>query len=77
VSDSFLTTKEVAKWLGISKATVLRRVERREIPAFRLATNQLRFDESEVRAQYLATRRTDARPLGRLASVPDHDDGRS
>jgi excisionase family DNA binding protein len=43
-----LTTRAVADYLGCSPETVLRRWRRGEIPGFRLASNVLRFRESEV-----------------------------
>jgi excisionase family DNA binding protein len=45
-----LTTREVAGWLGLSPATVLRRWRAGELPGFRLASNVLRFDPAEIRA---------------------------
>ena len=73
----YLTTREVAARLKLSKATVLRKVGRGEIPAFRLGANQLRFSEEEVFGTYLESTRTTTRPESRLAPVPDPDDGRS
>ncbi len=46
-----LTTREVADYLGMSTESVLRRWRRGEIPGgIRLASNVLRFRESEVEA---------------------------
>ena len=47
---SLLTTREVAAWLGLSPATVLRRWRAGERPGYRLCSNVLRFraDELEV-----------------------------
>ena len=49
VTDRLLTTREVAAFLGVSPETVLRRWRRDELPGYRLASNVLRFRESEVR----------------------------
>jgi excisionase family DNA binding protein len=70
MSGRMLTTHEVAERLNVSKATVLRKVDRGEIPAFRIATNQLRYDGDEIDA-WLTGTRTASRPGGRLAAVPD------
>jgi excisionase family DNA binding protein len=40
----------VAEYLGVSPATVLRRVRAGELPAIRLESNALRFRESELEA---------------------------
>jgi len=48
MSDWILTTRQVADFLGVSPETVLRRVRVGELPAFRIATNALRFDADEV-----------------------------
>lgn len=45
-----MTTRELAELLGLSPATVLRRHRAGEIPGYRLASNVLRFRESEVEA---------------------------
>jgi excisionase family DNA binding protein len=55
-----LTTRDVAVRLGVSPETVLRRVRRGELPAFRLASNALRFDAAEIEA-WLEARREGAR----------------
>ena len=54
-----LTTREVADALGVSSATVLRRWRAGELPGFRIASNCLRFDETEINA-WLQERRGDA-----------------
>jgi excisionase family DNA binding protein len=43
-----LTTRQVASLLGLSPATVLRRWRAGELPGYRLASNVLRFRESEI-----------------------------
>ena len=49
MSGRLLTTREVADYLGLSTETVLRRFRRGEIPGgIRLASNVLRFRESEI-----------------------------
>jgi excisionase family DNA binding protein len=50
LSNRLLTTREVAELLGLSPEAVLRRWRAGEIPGFRLASNVLRFDESEIKA---------------------------
>jgi excisionase family DNA binding protein len=50
VTDRLLTTRQVAEWLGFSPETVLRRYRAGELPGIRLASNVLRFRESEVEA---------------------------
>lgn len=54
-----LTTREVADALGVSSATVLRRWRAGELPGFRIASNCLRFDETEINS-WLQERRGDA-----------------
>jgi excisionase family DNA binding protein len=56
VSERLLTTREVAAFLGVSPETVLRRWRRGEIPGYRLASNVLRFRESELEAWLEGTR---------------------
>lgn len=63
MTDRLLTTREVADWLGLSTETVLRRWRSGELPGFRLATNVLRFRESEIEA-WLAGRRNPERGIG-------------
>ena len=50
VTDRLLTTRQVADLLGLSPETILRRYRQSELPGFRLASNCLRFRESEVEA---------------------------
>ena len=45
-----LTTRQVADFLGVSPATVLRRWRVGELPGYRLASNVLRFDPAELEA---------------------------
>jgi excisionase family DNA binding protein len=61
LSDRLLTTREVAAFLGLSSETVLRRWRAGELPGYRLASNVLRFRESEIEAWLDGTRRD--RPL--------------
>lgn len=56
VTDRLLTTREVAAFLGVSPETVLRRWRAGELPAYRLASNALRFRESEIEAWLEGTR---------------------
>jgi excisionase family DNA binding protein len=58
VSGRLLTTRQVAAFLGVSPETVLRRWRSGELPGYRLASNVLRFRESELEA-WLAVRRLD------------------
>lgn len=57
VTDRLLTTREVAAFLGVSPETVLRRWRAGELPGYRLASNALRFRESEIEAWLEGTRR--------------------
>ena len=50
MSDRLLTTREIAAFLGLSPESVLRRYRRDELPGYRLASNVLRFRESEIEA---------------------------
>ena len=56
MSERLLTTREVADFLGVSPETVLRRWRRDELPGYRLASNVLRFRESEIEAWLEGTR---------------------
>ena len=56
MSERLLTTREVADFLGLSPETVLRRYRRGELPGYRLASNVLRFRESEIQAWLEGTR---------------------
>jgi excisionase family DNA binding protein len=49
-SESLLTTRQVADWLGVSSETVLRRWRAGELPGYRLASNALRFNADELAA---------------------------
>ncbi len=55
-ADRLLTTRDVAERLQLSPETVLRRWRAGEIPGFRLASNVLRFRESEIEAWLEGTR---------------------
>ncbi len=59
MGDRLLTTREVATFLVMSPETVLRRWRTGELPGYRLASNVLRFRESEIEA-WLETQRVDA-----------------
>jgi excisionase family DNA binding protein len=50
MSQHLLTTRELADLLGLSSEAVLRRWRAGQIPGFRLGSNVLRFDESEIAA---------------------------
>jgi excisionase family DNA binding protein len=50
MTGSLLTTRQVAEYLCVSPETILRRVRAGEIPAYRIATNALRFRESDIDA---------------------------
>jgi excisionase family DNA binding protein len=43
-----LTTRQVADRLALSPETVLRRVRAGELPAYRIASNALRFDPAAI-----------------------------
>jgi excisionase family DNA binding protein len=58
LTGRLLTTREVAELMGLSPETVLRRYRAGEIPGYRLASNCLRFRETEIEA-YLASVRTE------------------
>ena len=48
MTGRLLTTRQVAEFLGVSPETVLRRWRRGELAGVRLASNVLRFRESEI-----------------------------
>jgi excisionase family DNA binding protein len=54
--ERLLTTREVAAFLGVSPETVLRLSRAGEFPGYRLASNVLRFRESELEAWLEGTR---------------------
>jgi excisionase family DNA binding protein len=56
VNDRLLTTRQVADFLGVSPETVLRRHRAGELRGYRLASNVLRFRESEIEAWLEGTR---------------------
>ncbi len=62
MSDRLLTTRQVADYLGLSPETVLRRYRGGELPGIRLASNVLRFRESELEA-WLDARTDQPTPL--------------
>jgi excisionase family DNA binding protein len=66
VGERLLPSRQVAEFLGVSPETVLRRWRTGEIPGYRLASNVLRFRESEVEAWL-----DGKRPEQALVSVPE------
>jgi excisionase family DNA binding protein len=50
MSERLLTTRAVADYLSLSPETVLRRYRTGELVGIRLASNVLRFRESDVEA---------------------------
>jgi len=48
--SALLTTRQVAERLNLSPETILRRVRAGELPAFRIASNALRFDPDAIEA---------------------------
>ena len=65
MNDRLLTTRQVADYLGFSPETVLRRYRAGELVGIRLASNVLRFRESDLAAWlqervHLAARRDEA-----------------
>jgi excisionase family DNA binding protein len=58
MTGPLLTTRQVAELLSVSPETVLRRVRAGQLPAFRIATNALRFDEDELQ-RWLEQRRSE------------------
>jgi excisionase family DNA binding protein len=66
MTDRLLTTRQVAEYLGLSPETVLRRYRAGSLPGYRLASNVLRFRESDIEA-YLAGRLV---PSGSEAHTP-------
>ena len=52
-----MTTREVAAHLRVSPETVLRYWRAGELPGFRLRSNVLRFEEADVAAFLVASRR--------------------
>lgn len=72
MSGRLLTTREVADRLGVIPETVLRWIESRGLPAKRLTSRAIRYDEAELDA-WIAVRATAA--LGR-EGVNDPDQRR-
>lgn len=50
VTDRLLTTRQVAELVALSPETILRRYRAGELPGIRLASNVLRFRESDLEA---------------------------
>ena len=48
--SALLTTRQVAERLALSPETILRRVRAGELPAYRIASNALRFEEAAIDA---------------------------
>lgn len=65
-----LTAREVADYLGLSPEMILRRYRAGEIPGYRIATNALRFRESDIEA-WLDRRRV--APSGTEAHTATHE----
>jgi excisionase family DNA binding protein len=57
VPEVLMTTREVAARLRLSPETVLRYWRAGELPGFRLRSNVLRFEETDVAAFLAASRR--------------------
>jgi excisionase family DNA binding protein len=70
VSERLLTTREVAKILGVSPETVLRWIDSRGLPVIRLTSRALRFNQGELEA-WLAERGTTAAPGRGSVNHPD------
>ena len=79
MTEPLLTAREVAEMLAVSPETVLRRWRAGELPGFRLASNVLRFRESEVLAWLEGRRMNGPGAGGEVAPVPfqSPDPGRS
>jgi excisionase family DNA binding protein len=63
VNGRLLTTRELAERLGISPETVLRWIQTRGLPARRLTSRAIRYDEAELDA-WLDERATGAADRG-------------
>jgi len=72
MSDRLLTTRQVADFLGLSPETVLRRWRAGELPGYRLASNVLRFRESELEA-WLEEKRPERNLVSVAAGSYDRD----
>lgn len=68
--DRLLTTREVADRLGVIPETVLRWIETRGLPAIRLTSRALRYDEAALDT-WIAERTTAASPGRGSVSHPD------
>jgi len=73
VTERLLTTRQLAEFLGVSPETVLRRWRAGKLPGYRLASNVLRFRESEIEAWLEGTRPersvAEVRPRSTLGDV--------
>ena len=72
MSDRLLSTRQVADFLGLSPETVLRRWRAGELPGYRLASNVLRFRESELEA-WLEEKRPERNLVSVAAGSYDRD----
>jgi len=72
MTDRLLSTRQVADFLGLSPETVLRRWRAGELPGYRLASNVLRFRESELEA-WLEEKRPERNLVSVAAGSYDRD----
>ena len=77
MTERLLTVRDVAELVGLSTESVLRRWRAGEIPGFRLSSNVLRFDPSEIEhwlEDLQATRKAEGmtQPTGRCERI-DHE----
>ena len=70
MTERLLTTREVADRLGVIPETVLRWIETRGLPAIRLTSRALRYDEAALDA-WIAEHTTAASPGRGSANDPD------
>jgi excisionase family DNA binding protein len=70
VSGRLLKTWQVAERLGVSGETVLAWIDTRGLPAIRLSSRAIRYDESKLDA-WIAERETAASPERGSASNPE------
>jgi excisionase family DNA binding protein len=72
--ERLLRTQDVADWLDVQPATVLRWHADRGLPGFRIASNALRFRAEEVEA-WLRSTREGTSASTHLAAVDDDGPG--
>jgi excisionase family DNA binding protein len=70
VSDRLLTTREVADRLGVIPETVLRWIETRGLPAIRLTSRALRYEETALDT-WIAEHTVAASPGRESVTKPD------